>query len=121
MSDLNTILIVDDSGTQLQHLKTILEEAGYKTISATSGNQAVKIAAEMKPDAIMLDIIMDDGDGYSACRKIKKNPEITTTPIIMVSSKCNPVDLQWATRLGASDYIIKPYANDEVLEKLKAV
>lgn len=121
MNNKNTILIVDDSGTQLKHLKTILENAGYKTISASSGNEAITVTEEMKPDAVMLDIIMDDGDGFKACRSIKKNPETTKTPIIMVSSKANPADIQWATRLGASDYITKPYENKEVLEKIEAV
>jgi len=117
----NTILIVDDSGTELQHLKNILEDAGYNTIQAKSGNQAIAVANEMKPDAVMLDIIMDDGDGYKACRSIKKNPEMTERPIIMVSSKANPADIQWATRLGASDYIVKPYAEKEVLEKIESI
>ena len=121
MNNNNTILIVDDSGTELQHLKKILEDAGYKTIQASSGNEAIAVTEKMKPDAIMLDIIMDDGDGYKACRSIKKNPNTTETPIIMVSSKDNPADIQWATRLGAADYIIKPYENEEVLEKIESI
>ena len=121
MNNKNTILIVDDSGTELQHLKTILESAGYRTIQASSGNEAIAVSEEMKPDAIMLDIIMDDGDGYKACRSIKKNPATTETPIIMVSSKANPADLQWASRLGAADYIVKPYADQEVLDKIEAI
>ena len=121
MNNKNTILIVDDSGTQLKHLKTILEDAGYRTIQASSGNEAIAVSEKMKPDAIMLDIIMDDGDGYKACRSIKKNPATTETPIIMVSSKDNPADLQWASRLGAADYIVKPYEDKEVLEKIEAI
>lgn len=121
MSIKNTILIADDSDTQLQHLKRILEDAGYKTITATSGNQAIALSEEKSPDAIMLDIVMEDGDGYKACRSIKKNPATNSTPIIMISSKANPVDKQWANMLGASAYIVKPYKNSEVLEKLQAV
>jgi len=117
----HTILIVDDSDTQLIHLKNILEEAGYKTIMAKSGNQAIEMAEKLSPDAILLDIIMEDGDGYKACRSIKKNPETTETPIIMVSNKSNPVDKQWAKRLGASEYVVKPFQNSEILEKLQSV
>jgi len=117
----NTILIVDDSDTQLLHLKNILEDAGYKTIMAKSGNQAIKLTEQMLPDVVMLDIVMDDGDGYKACRSIKKNPVTQTTPIIMVSSKSNPVDIEWAKILGASEYIVKPFENTEVLEKLQTV
>ncbi len=118
MNGIQTILIADDSDTQLTHLKSILGSAGYKTITANSGNQAVEISEKMQPDAIMLDIVMDDGDGYKACRTIKKNPKYANTPIIMVSSKSNPVDKQWAKQLGATAYIVKPYEDDEVLKKL---
>ena len=121
MTDKRTILIADDSDTQLSHLKSILEGAGYTTITATSGNQAIALSEEMSPDAIMLDIVMEDGDGYKACRSIKKNPATNATPVIMISSKSNPVDKQWARQLGASDYIVKPYENSEVLEKLQTV
>ncbi len=121
MSKIQTILIADDSDTQLTHLKSILETAGYTTITASSGNQAVTLSEKIKPDAIMLDIGMDDGDGYKACRALKKNPLFENTPIIMISSKSNPVDKQWAKQLGASEYIVKPYADNEVLEKLTNV
>jgi len=118
MSGIQTILIADDSETQLAHLKSILENAGYTTITATSGNQAVTLSEKMQPDAFMLDIVMDDGDGYKACRAIKKNPAFSNTPVIMVSSKSNPVDKQWAKQLGASEYVVKPYEDNEILDKL---
>jgi len=118
MSYINTVLIADDSNTQLAYLKNILEKAGYKTITATSGNEAIEFSEENKPDLIMLDIIMEDGDGYKACRSIKKNPALSNTPIIMVSSKSNPVDKQWAKQLGATDYIVKPYEKSEILNTL---
>jgi len=121
MAEIQTVLIADDSETQLAHLKSILDSAGYKTITAKSGNEAIELSAKLEPDLIMLDIVMKDGDGYKACRTIKKNPELTNTPIIMVSSKSNPVDKQWAKQLGAADYIVKPYENNEILEKLTAI
>ena len=113
-----TILIADDSRTQLLHLKSILEAAGYLTITANSGNQAIKLSEKLNFDMIMLDIVMADGDGYKACRSIRKNPALTDIPIIMVSSKANPVDKHWAKRLGATDYIVKPFKDSEVLTKV---
>ncbi len=118
MPYINTVLIADDSNTQLTHLKSILETAGYKTISANSGNQAIQLSEENKPDVIMLDIVMDDGDGYKACRSIKKNPKLSNIPVIMVSSKSNSVDKQWAKQLGATDYIEKPYKESDILNTL---
>jgi len=121
MAATQTILIADDSDTQLMHLKSILESAGYNTVSASSGNQAIELSEKMSPDAIMLDIVMEDGDGYKACRTIKKNPNFANIPVFMVSSKSNPVDKQWAKQLGATDYIVKPYTDAEILEKLVSV
>ncbi|CAA6800506.1 MAG: Two-component system response regulator [uncultured Thiotrichaceae bacterium] len=113
-----TILIADDSETQLLHLKSILESAGYLTITADSGNMAIELSEKLKPDMIMLDIIMANGDGYKACRTIRKNPLLSNTPVIMVSSKSNPVDKQWAKQLGATDYIVKPFEDADVLDKV---
>jgi len=121
MTGIQTVLIADDSETQLTHLKSILEAAGYITITANSGNKAISLCEDMQADIVMLDIVMEDGDGYKACRTIKKNPNYANTPIIMVSSKSNPVDKQWAKQLGAAEYIVKPYESNEVLEKLIAV
>ncbi len=118
MSYINTVLIADDSETQLKHLKNILETAGYKTITASSGNKAIELSKTNNPDLIMLDIVMDDGDGYKACRSIKKDPDLSNTPIVMVSSKSNPVDKQWAKQLGATDYIVKPYEKSDILNTL---
>ncbi len=121
MAQKQTILIADDSNTQLLHLKKILESAGYQIITANSGNQAIELSEKLNPDIIMLDIVMENGDGYKACRTIKKNPSFANTPVIMVSSKSNPVDKQWARQLGAVDYIVKPYEDSEVLETLVAI
>ncbi len=121
MPSKQTILIADDSNTQLLHLKNILESAGYEIITANSGNMAIELSEKLNPDLIMLDIVMENGDGYKACRTIKKNPLLANTPVIMVSSKSNPVDKQWARQLGAADYIVKPYNDSEVLDKVIAV
>ena len=112
------ILIADDSNTERLHLTHILEGAGFKVIAAQSGNEAKALAESQQPDLILLDIIMDDGDGYQACRAIKRNPATTTIPVIMVSSKSNPVDKQWAQKLGALDYITKPYTDADVLQQI---
>ena len=112
------ILIADDSNTERLHLTRILENAGFQVIAAQSGNEAKALAESQQPDLILLDIIMDDGDGYQACRAIKRNPATQNIPVIMVSSKSNPVDRQWAQKLGANDYIVKPYTDDDVLQQI---
>lgn len=115
------ILIADDSNTERLNLTHILESAGYQVIAAQSGNEAKQLADTQAPDLIMLDIIMEDGDGYQACRALKRNPMTQSIPIIMISSKSNPVDKQWAQKLGANAYIVKPYTNEEVLQQIAAL
>ncbi|HPY40554.1 MAG TPA: response regulator [Thiolinea sp.] len=121
MSAIKTILIADDSQTERLHLSQILQNAGYQVIVATSGNEARMLAETHNPDVIFLDIIMEDGDGYQTCRNLRRNPATAETPIIMVSSKSNQVDMQWAKKLGANHYVVKPYTPDAILTQLTAL
>lgn len=115
------VLVVDDSLTERTHLARIIQAAGYEVMMASSGNEAVALLAEHQPTAVFLDIIMDDGDGYKACRSIKRNAATANIPVIMVSSKANAVDRKWAEKLGASDYIVKPYEDEVILQALASI
>ncbi|EIJ36018.1 response regulator [Thiothrix nivea] len=115
------ILIADDSATERVNLTRILETAGYQVVPTQSGNEAKSLAESQLPDLIMLDIIMEDGDGYQACRALKRNPATQAIPVIMISSKSNPVDKQWAQKLGANAYIVKPYKDEDVLREIAAL
>lgn len=117
-SAIRTILIADDSTTERLHLTQTLEQAGYRVIAAQSGNEAKILAEQHKPDLVLLDILMNDGDGYQACRAIKRNPLTQNIPVLMVSSKNNDVDKQWAQKLGASGYITKPYTSETILQEI---
>jgi len=120
-STIRKILIADDSNTERLNLARMLEAAGYQVTAAHSGNEAKLLAESQYPDLIMLDIMMDDGDGYQACRAIKRNPSTQAIPVLMVSSKSNPVDKQWAQKLGAAGYIVKPYKDEDVLQQIAAL
>lgn len=115
------ILIADDSLTERTHLAQILQDAGYHVLTASSGNEAASIATKKQPDLIFLDIIMEDGDGYKTCRTLKRDKKTQQIPIIMVSSKSNSVDKQWALQLGASAYITKPYAAEDILTEIENI
>lgn len=118
MPAIKTILIADDSQTERLHLSRILQNAGYQVILANSGNEARMLAEAHNPDVIFLDIIMEDGDGYQTCRHLRRHPATAETPIIMVSSKSNLVDMQWAKKLGANHYVTKPYTPETILSQL---
>jgi twitching motility two-component system response regulator PilH len=114
------ILICDDSAAELANLRSILNDAGWHSVTATNGAEAVQKAASEKPSLIFLDIIMPDMDGYEACRQLQANPDTKTIPVVFVSSKNQKADQIWAKMQGAKALIGKPYSPDQILDTLKA-
>lgn len=120
-NNVNNILVAEDSKTEQVHLRQLLEAAGYAVTVVESGQAALESISSVKPDLILMDIIMEGGDGYQTCRKLKRNDDTKDIPIIMVSSKSNEVDRKWALKLGALDYIVKPYADTALLQRLSDI
>ena len=114
------VLVCDDSVTDLTRIKTIVEGAGYVTVTASSGVEALSRAKAERPDIIFLDVIMPEMDGFEACRKLRQDPETKAIPIIFVTSKNQKADRVWAQMQGASDLIGKPYNPEQIIAKLKA-
>ena len=117
------ILIVDDNRLNVMLLEQILEdeeEAQYQIHTLESGTEVLEKSLEVKPDAILLDIMMPDIDGFEVCKLLKENPDTKNIPIIMVTAKSEGVDLKKAFDLGAFDYIKKPIDEVEVIARLNA-
>ncbi len=114
------ILICDDSAAELANLRSILMDAGWHSVTASNGAEAVQKASAEKPALIFLDIIMPDMDGYEACRQLQANAETKSIPVIFVSSKNQKADHIWAKMQGAKALIGKPYSADQILDTLKA-
>ncbi len=112
------ILVVDDTAAHLQQLQEIVSEAGYQVITASSGKDAVVKAKAEMPDMILLDIVMDDLDGYGACREIVRGEETSGIPVVFVSTKNQRADRIWAEKQGAKALVSKPVDKDEVLKYL---
>jgi len=115
------ILIVDDSPTELHQMQKALEKHGYQTAAASDGLEALSKARELKPSLIFMDIVMPGMDGFRATRQLASDPETRSIPIIMVSSKGEETDRIWAMRQGAVDYLVKPWAPAQLVEKARAV
>ena len=116
----NKILVVDDSPADLQNLKSIVVKAGHTVITASSGIEAVTKAKEMKPDMIFMDVVMDNKDGFEACREIISNKDTKNIPVVFVSSKCQKADRVWAELQGGKGLIGKPYTEEQIVEKINA-
>ena len=112
------ILIVDDSPTERLILSKILSKNGYQVIMAESGAQAITVAAESKPDLVLMDIVMPDVNGFQATRMFLKDQELRDIPIVICSTKGQEIDKIWGKRQGAKDYIVKPIVEAELLRKI---
>jgi twitching motility two-component system response regulator PilH len=114
------ILIVDDSPTELHVMKHALEKHGFRTATAVDGAEGVRLAREMRPDLIFMDIVMPGMNGYQATRALSHDPDTSTIPIVMVSSKGQESDKVWGLRQGAVDYMIKPVSPAQLVAKAQA-
>ena len=114
------ILIVDDSPTEVHVMQKALEKHGYRTAAAADGAEGVRLAREMSPDLIFMDIVMPGMNGYQATRALANDPKTRTIPIIMVTSKGQETDRIWGLRQGAVDYMVKPVSPDQLVAKAQA-
>jgi twitching motility two-component system response regulator PilH len=114
------ILIVDDSPTEVFQMTKALENAGFRVEVAADGEEALRKAREMRPDLILMDIVMPGMDGFRATRALSNDPATRSIPVIMVSSKSQESDRVWGMRQGAVDFIVKPVTPAQLLEKAQA-
>ena len=112
------ILVAEDDRDIRELIVLSLNFSGYETIAAVDGQQAVDLAVETQPDLIMLDVRMPRLTGYEALEQIKKRPEFKDVPVVILSAKGQESEIQCGLDLGASQYILKPFAPDELIKKI---
>ena len=115
-----TILIVDDSPTETRIFTNTLTQAGYRVEAATDGEKGVEMARRLRPDAILMDVIMPTLNGFQATRLLHRDTATANIPIIMVTTKDQPTDRTWGMRQGAVDYLVKPVAPAALLACIRA-
>jgi len=119
IAETQSILIVDDAPANLRLLSQMLTTYGYKVRAATSGVRAIEAAEASLPDLILLDIMMPDMDGFTACRQLKANPRTRDTPIIFISALDATEEKIRAFTSGGVDYVTKPFHPEEVLARVQ--
>jgi two-component system sensor histidine kinase/response regulator len=112
------ILIVDDNPVNVAILEEMLGD-GYHLTTATSGEEALALTSDVRPDLILLDIMMPGIDGYETCRRIRATPALRHTKIIMVSAKALVAERLQGYKAGADDYVTKPFEEEELLAKVR--
>ena len=110
-----TVLIVDDSPTEVHKLTTILKKHGHQVVVAENGEAGVKKAKAVLPDLILMDIVMPGMNGFQATRQLTKAKETSHIPVIIVTTKDQETDRMWGTRQGARAYLTKPIQESELI------
>ena len=111
------ILIVDDSSTTLLMEEMLLKKyTNFDVVQARNGQEAVEMALIEQPDLILMDVIMPKMDGFTACREMRKRKELRQTPIVLVTSRGEPQNVEMGFESGCSDYLTKPIESQELLQ-----
>ncbi len=115
----NKILIVDDEPNIVLSLEFLMAQAGYAVRKASDGEEALRAVAEDPPDLILLDVNLPGRSGYEVCEVIRANPEWQRVVIVMLTAKGRDVEREKGLALGADDYITKPFATQELVDKVQ--
>ena len=115
------ILVVDDKPEVVELVSATLEGEGYQIICAFDGEEALQKINKEKPDLVLLDVRMPKMTGLEVLAKVKKDPQTKDIPIIMLTAKGQQLDKDEGIRLGAEDYIIKPFSPSHLLRKIEEI
>jgi len=114
------VLVVDDTLSELNRIKQIVERAGHNVVTARDGVEAIEVTKSELPHLIFMDIVMPVMDGFRATREITSDPLTLHIPVVLVSTKSQTIDVAWAKKQGAVTLIGKPYSPSSILEQLLA-
>ena len=115
------IVIADDDDDMRQLFCWIFKREGFETIEAVDGGEAIKRALDSDPGLILLDIMMPGTNGFEACRCLKSDPRTNAIPVIFLSASSTRMSREEALRLGAADYIGKPFRPSDLVQRIRAV
>jgi len=115
------IVIAEDEPDIRELIAFTLRFAGYEVITGSNGEEGYELTKKERPNLAMFDVRMPKMTGYDACKKIKADPEIAHTPVIFLSAKGQDSEIEQGLAAGAEEYLLKPFAPDQLTERVKAV
>jgi CheY-like chemotaxis protein len=115
------ILIAEDERDIRDLVAFTLRFAGHEVFTAANGEEAVDLAPKVNPDIILMDVRMPRMTGYEACRVMKADPELKDIPIVFLSAKGQETEIQQGLDAGAEEYLLKPFAPDQLTSHVKAI
>lgn len=114
-----TILIADDEPSIVISLEYLLEQAGYRVLMASDGQQALETAQAEHPDLVLLDVMMPRMNGFDVCSRLRADPAMNATRIVMLTAKGRDVEIHQGLSLGADAYMTKPFATRELMAQIQ--
>ena len=115
------VLIIDDSPTEVHVFKNMLLNNDIEVSVAINGEEGIEKAIEIKPDCILMDVVMPGKNGFQATRDLSRNPATSSIPVIIITTKDQETDKIWGMRQGAKDYIVKPAEEQDLIERINKV
>lgn len=113
------VLIVDDSPTIVALLRKLLRQSGVQTLEAGDAERGLALALSEKPDLIFLDIVLPAMNGFAALRKLRHDPRTVDIPVIMISGNAQATEQFYAQRIGADDFMRKPFSREDVFGRIE--
>ena len=113
------ILLIEDDSDLFSLLRYNLEKEGFTLTGLQTGKGALELCRQVKPDLILLDIMLPDSDGLDICKGIRKDPELASTPVIFLTARASETDRIVGLELGANDYVVKPFFVRELIARIK--
>src|SRR6201996_2170231 len=113
------ILVIEDDADLFSLLKYNLEKEGFALTGLQTGKGAVDLCRQVRPDLILLDIMLPDSDGLDICKSIRKDPDLAAIPIIFLTARASETDRIVGLELGANDYVVKPFFVRELIARIK--
>lgn len=111
-----SVLIIDNDESLVAFLAFFFEDRGFTVYTATDGGQGLRLAAEHRPSVIISDMMMGETHGFEVLQRIRSDPALARTAIIIMSAKSYRSDIERARQLGATDYVVKPFKTEELFE-----
>jgi DNA-binding response OmpR family regulator len=111
------ILVIDDEETTVQLIAILLERRNYQVVKGYSAEEGLRLAYRHQPDLVLLDIMMPEMDGWEVCKRLR---EMSDVPIIFLTARDETTDIVRGLEMGADDYVVKPYNNEELVARVRA-
>jgi len=115
----NLVLVVDDEEDLVIALKARFQSAGYEVEVARDGLEALRKARTLDPDVIILDVMLPKMDGFKVCRMLKFDNRYSRIPVLMLSARGQEVDQEMGKKVGADDYMVKPFDSAKLMSRVK--